>query len=673
MEQIFQRIFPMQKVIQFTKADEATHTVAGIVTTSKPDKEGEVCNYPAAKKAYQAWSSEFQKSTANAGQTESLGNIRVQHGDEVGGKVTQLDFDDEDESIYVVSQPIDDEMWGQIADGFYTGFSQGGDYAWRICQECGETVPKPKGNYCGNCEKVVGIEYGPIVAEVSYVDNPCHGQAHFDLVKKDGTHQMVKFQKRSNMNEQEGASTSSVLSEELIAKLDGIVKSAVAQALAKEAKTKRVAGEDLTSDCFAYVGDKDETSSWKLPIKFSTDAKTKSHIRNALARFEQTKGIPEGSKAKVKSKIDAAAKEHGIEVSDEVKKSENFKTLIKNFVEQKIAERLPEDLRKDMYAVSRFAGIIQDLAFLAYGSQWEAEVEQDGSTLPDELQEDLENLVETFLAMAEEESNELTEVLSERIGKVMKVTPTGLDKAYSKAAGTINKIKKAVSDHHEKIAEMNQEHEEKVHGHLDELKDSMCSKTEKSATPSALTKTGVKTNQEEVEEHDGGDMEECDPEEEGTENIAQKGAKAAEVKKTSYSVAEVETLVNDAVNKAVQGVVGALMKGGDEEEEEEEEKPEPKGNQKKATPTAGIGSRGPVIGGGSPVLKVVPVLKEEEGLPQMVKATGTDGDVSQADVAAALQKGDHAAQLRLMRSATPQNAVPATLYSAVGSLGKRRR
>ena len=87
---------------------------------------------------------------------------------------------------------------------------------------------------------------------------------------------------------------------------------------AEEKKTKKVDGVDLASDCFAYVGDSQDTSTWKLPIKFPGDEeKTKRHIRNALARFNQTKGIPAGEKAKVLAKIKAAAKKYDIKVSEE--------------------------------------------------------------------------------------------------------------------------------------------------------------------------------------------------------------------------------------------------------------------------------------------------------------------------------------------------------------------
>ena len=88
------------------------------------------------------------------------------------------------------------------------------------------------------------------------------------------------------------------------------------------AKTKRVDGEDLPASAFAYVGDANDTSTWKLPIKFSTEEKTKSHIANALARFGQTNGIPDSEKPAVLAKIKAAANAHGIHVGDESKDAE---------------------------------------------------------------------------------------------------------------------------------------------------------------------------------------------------------------------------------------------------------------------------------------------------------------------------------------------------------------
>ena len=82
------------------------------------------------------------------------------------------------------------------------------------------------------------------------------------------------------------------------------------------AKTKRVDGEDLPASAFAYVGDANDVGTWKFPIKFSTDDKTKSHIQNALARWGQATDIPDSEKPKVFAKIKAAANQYGIHVSD---------------------------------------------------------------------------------------------------------------------------------------------------------------------------------------------------------------------------------------------------------------------------------------------------------------------------------------------------------------------
>lgn len=84
----------------------------------------------------------------------------------------------------------------------------------------------------------------------------------------------------------------------------------------REKKTKRVDGEDLTAGDFLYVGDPDKTETWKLPWKFSTEEKTKSHLRNALARFNQA-DIPSEEKDKVWKKLVRLCKEHDIEVSED--------------------------------------------------------------------------------------------------------------------------------------------------------------------------------------------------------------------------------------------------------------------------------------------------------------------------------------------------------------------
>lgn len=88
-----------------------------------------------------------------------------------------------------------------------------------------------------------------------------------------------------------------------------------------DAKTKTVDGEELKADAFLIVGDPEKTDTWHLPWKFSTEEKTKSHLRDALARFDQVEGVDEETKKKAKAKLLRLCKKYGIDVSDEEKKS----------------------------------------------------------------------------------------------------------------------------------------------------------------------------------------------------------------------------------------------------------------------------------------------------------------------------------------------------------------
>jgi hypothetical protein len=80
-------------------------------------------------------------------------------------------------------------------------------------------------------------------------------------------------------------------------------------------KTKKVDKVDLNPSCFAFVGDIEDTSTWKLPIRILGDErKTFNHIKSALARFDETKGIPEAERPFVWFTLFGAAKALGIDV-----------------------------------------------------------------------------------------------------------------------------------------------------------------------------------------------------------------------------------------------------------------------------------------------------------------------------------------------------------------------
>jgi hypothetical protein len=102
-------------------------------------------------------------------------------------------------------------------------------------------------------------------------------------------------------------------------------RSKLKRSIRSATKTKEVDGAHLGAHCFAYVGDPTKTDTWKLPIYFPGDKeKTKSHIKDALARFNQTEGIPDSEKNHVFSHITGAAKSNGIQVTAEKLEDRDF-------------------------------------------------------------------------------------------------------------------------------------------------------------------------------------------------------------------------------------------------------------------------------------------------------------------------------------------------------------
>jgi ATP-dependent Clp protease, protease subunit len=82
-----------------------------------------------------------------------------------------------------------------------------------------------------------------------------------------------------------------------------------------QVKTKEVDGEALASEDFVWAGNPHDVSTWALPWHFSTEEKTQSHLRDALARFDQEEKIPAAAKPEAHAKLVRLCKEHNIEVS----------------------------------------------------------------------------------------------------------------------------------------------------------------------------------------------------------------------------------------------------------------------------------------------------------------------------------------------------------------------
>lgn len=154
--------------VPLVKVDEDQRLVYGRITAQEQDQSGETMDYATSVPNFQKWSSMIEEASGGL----SKGNLRVMHGLKVGGKLTDISYNDEDQSIEVCAKVTDDAEWNNVLEGCYTGFSVGGRYEKKWAETInGQTIKK----------------YTADPNEVSLVDNPCVKSATFQLIKADGS------------------------------------------------------------------------------------------------------------------------------------------------------------------------------------------------------------------------------------------------------------------------------------------------------------------------------------------------------------------------------------------------------------------------------------------------------------------------------------------------------
>lgn len=162
--------------VPLMKVDEEQRLVFGKITAQEVDQSGEMMDYETSKPNFESWSSQIEAGSGGL----SKGNLRVMHGLSVAGKLTDISYDDGDQSIEVCAKVVDDAEWNKVVEGCYTGFSVGGKYGkkWKETVD-GETITK----------------FTAVPNEVSLVDNPCVKSATFQLIKADGAEEQIAFHK----------------------------------------------------------------------------------------------------------------------------------------------------------------------------------------------------------------------------------------------------------------------------------------------------------------------------------------------------------------------------------------------------------------------------------------------------------------------------------------------
>lgn len=485
MDKRFEKFVPLTKV---QEQSDGTLRVYGLVTAEQPDLEKQVCDYATTKPFYMEKVESMKKATSVEGMEQSIMPMREMHTLKAIGKGISIEFNDVEKTISMGFEVVDADAIMKFRKGVLIGFSQGGDYVGPL-----KADPVFKG-----CER-----YTANPGEVSGVDSPCLPIAlvesmkarQYEYCKANGSMELRKFKiappkvetgentalVKLNGVEYEKASNGeeadlefnnerykkrivppSAAEEVANATVAALVKAGVitmsatgiqsantpTAPLVKEKKTKRVGGQDLASSDFAYVGDVEDTATWKLPIH------DKAHAQNALTRFNQTEGIPDDQKKKVKAKIVAAAKEHGVNVSEEadkVFKLHKFLTC--------------NELEKSLWDIHDLTDVLSTLAFVQQCQAWEEEVEGDASVIPVHLGQVIDDLVQCYLELVEEETKEL--VAATGGGKEEKtMNAEDLKKRVAKATEHIKKGMEMCKANHEAMVKLSKSHSDAMTAHL---------------------------------------------------------------------------------------------------------------------------------------------------------------------------------------------------------------
>ena len=417
----------MQIFARLSKVNEADRTVEGIIASEAVDRSGEVFDYEKSVPHFKNWSESIAKATDG----KNLGNVRAMHGKVAAGVTKALNFDDAAKQITVKAEIVDENEWEKVRKGVYTGFSIGGKYGskWE------DPVLKAQ-------------RYEAIPSEYSLVDLPCNPDAQFTVVKSDGSEELRKFETTTD-------------ADSLAKWVEGLSADEAATLLAKIARRKDVdpkVGEDKYGDV-EYADEKNK----KYPLDSA------KHIRAAWSYIHMPKNSGKYSAedaGTIKRKIVAAwkAKIDSKGPPDAEKFAGMAATLAKvegaaEFGNLAHAALGLEPMEKGLWAVAQFAQLLEQLACLADGTDWEEEAEGDDSTLPALLRAALKPVAAAFLAMAQEETSEALH------GQMDDTAALAMAAAAGDLAKVGRKHTKAQRAHREAIAE----HLAKAKEHLDAM------------------------------------------------------------------------------------------------------------------------------------------------------------------------------------------------------------
>ena len=413
----FTKFIPLAKM---EEQSDGTLSVFGIVTAEQPDLDREVCDYAGTKPYYKAKTAEmFKLTSAVDGMEPSLMPLREMHQLSAIGAGRSIEFDDAAKTIKMGFNVVDPTAVAKFKKGVLIGFSQGGDYV-------GDLIADP---VFDGCKRYVADP-----AEVSAVDSPCLPVALVETMKG----RTVPLMKANGSLEAIAMRTDVDRLAVLEKKIDAILKREFT-----DDERKRLA------DSGAAMPD------GSFPIENEED------LKNAIQAYGRAK-----DKDAAKKHIIARAKALGLTSKlPEDWTTEKEKAAITRALAKAVT------LRKGLCEVGWLGDMLEQLHWLCLQTEFERDMEDDGSKVPENLREAWMLLLAEFKAMAVEEADELAAAGGEGANKAMKITTqeqlTKAAKTLVEHIGKLQEVHKAAGEHMKKAHEAVEAKHEAVGEHIE--------------------------------------------------------------------------------------------------------------------------------------------------------------------------------------------------------------
>jgi HK97 family phage prohead protease len=377
--------------IPISKVDEEQRIVYGYATKEELDRQGDIVDYAASKKAFGAWA----------------GNIREQHdAKRVIGKKVSMEFDDANKQIlvgaYVSKSPDGENAWTKVKEGLFTGFSIGG----KIKSIVKENLTKD--GVTSTANRIMDYD----LSELSLVDVPACPSAQFVMVKSvNGNTKEVEEMHQAP----DGMALPWFTKAYAYApdQVNYLSKSTDNESMKKESKEKSMTNEvkEVEKAVAVHAGEaRDENAKDVVPeIAGMDEAEAKAHVADQKDPATAAVAVPAVEDKKVKT---------------------NAKT------EEKSDKA---EMKKGLYTVSQLADCVSNLTWIVSDAEWEAQFEGDKSAAVEQLKAAVTQVANALVSLTQEAVAELTVEAAD--------TPTDLMKAVDlKLDATKQDLLKSVTD-----------------------------------------------------------------------------------------------------------------------------------------------------------------------------------------------------------------------------------